>query len=165
MECERVRSESEPASVCLLVKLINMNTIKIKTEKNIPVERVHDLLVSALEGGSNYWYMIQSRKEPDVITFTDPIWNEEREKDPKFLHTNEVPFNPGGALMIDDSNADDPELKMPVALDLERMITGLELWAGSEYTRHWNDFINEDDDAETADVFLQFCIFGKIIYG
>jgi hypothetical protein len=27
------------------------------------------------------------------------------------------------------------------------------------------DFIDENDDAITADVFLQFCLFGDVIYG
>jgi len=32
-------------------------------------------------------------------------------------------------------------------------------------TQHLTNFLNEDDDAETADVFIQTCLFGEIRYG
>jgi len=35
----------------------------------------------------------------------------------------------------------------------------------SEAPRHFADFIAENDDAETADVFLQCCLFGRIVFG
>ena len=44
------------------------------------------------------------------------------------------------------------------------MKKGLDLMAG-EHQRHWQDFINENDDADTADVFMQLCLFGEIVYG
>lgn len=31
--------------------------------------------------------------------------------------------------------------------------------------RHFADFMNENDDDVTFDVFVQYCIFGKVIYG
>lgn len=149
----------------------------ITVSQEIPLERVYNLLVSALEGGSNYWYMIQRVEWPKApYTFTDKIWSKEREKKPDYINQCEVPFNEGGALLIDDSQADEPELKKPVRLDLERITLGLKAWArdaqkpDSDETRtahpsHWGDFIAENDDAETADVFLQYCIFEKVIYG
>jgi hypothetical protein len=34
-----------------------------------------------------------------------------------------------------------------------------------EYGRHFSDMIAENDDATTADVFLQCCLFGELVYG
>lgn len=34
-----------------------------------------------------------------------------------------------------------------------------------KYPQHWADIINESDDANTADVFLQCVVFGEVIYG
>lgn len=31
--------------------------------------------------------------------------------------------------------------------------------------RHFGDFLEENDDDITFDVFAQYCIFGKVIYG
>lgn len=144
----------------------------------IPVERIYSLLVSAFEGGSNYWYMIQDRIEPAEgaeSVYLDTLWNDKRAKDPSYIHSCELPFN-GGALMIDDEQADEPELKTPVRLDLERIKYGFDCWAidamkedgdetRSAHPCHLANLIKGDDDAETADVFLQYCVFGKVIYG
>lgn len=35
----------------------------------------------------------------------------------------------------------------------------------SDYPRHWANFLAEEDDAETGDVFLQCCVLGEIVYG
>lgn len=34
-----------------------------------------------------------------------------------------------------------------------------------DYPNHFADFMAENEDAETADVFVQCCIFGNIVYG
>jgi len=36
---------------------------------------------------------------------------------------------------------------------------------GEKYDWHLKNFIEENDDAETADVFLQCCVLGDIVYG
>lgn len=107
----------------------------------VPVKRVSDMLVSALEGGSNYWYMIQEKIEPQNF---DNL-KDEISPDKPFAYT--LPFNPGGALLIDDS-----------------MAKGLQTMA-EKYPRHYANFISENDDAETGDVFLQCCILGEVVYG
>lgn len=144
----------------------------------IPRERIADLLCSALEGGSNYWYMVVEKVEPKAWTWeTVPTFatREEAEACSKhYLHY--YPFNEGGALLINDENADEPELKTPVRLDWERIAYGLSQWVedamkpDEDKTRtahpfHLADFIKGNEDNETADVFLQYCIFGKVIYG
>lgn len=144
-----------------------MNTITITSVRDVKTEDVYDLLISALEGGSNYWYMIQDVVWPKPpYRFADKLWASERVKNPDYINQCEVPFNEGGALMIDDERANDPELKAPVKLDMARIEEGLKLFANSvEYSHHWRDFISDNTDAITADVFLQFCIFGKVVYG
>jgi len=34
-----------------------------------------------------------------------------------------------------------------------------------KYPRHFHNFLEENDDAETGDVFIQCCLFGEIVYG
>lgn len=38
------------------------------------------------------------------------------------------------------------------------------LWADKRYAHHLGDVINESDDAGTADIFMQFCLFGEEKY-
>jgi hypothetical protein len=42
--------------------------------------------------------------------------------------------------------------------------SGLQVMA-DKYPKHFADFMSEEDDCVTADVFLQCCLFGDIIYG
>jgi hypothetical protein len=41
---------------------------------------------------------------------------------------------------------------------------GLSLMAEA-YSKHFSDFIEENDDADTADTFLQLCLFGEVVFG
>lgn len=139
--------------------------------KEIEDERVHDLLVSALEGGSNYWYMLEERIDPPMpYQFTTALWSKEREKNPAWIHTEEIPFNEGGALIFsviseerDTEKAKAEEAKR-YRLDRDAMQKGIELMA-EHSPAHFGDFIKENDDAVTGDIFLQYCLFGEIIYG
>lgn len=145
----------------------------------VPRERVADLLCSALEGGSNYWYMITEKINPNLWSFDkrptyDTPQEAEKNINDHFLHY--YPFNEGGALLINDENADEPELKEPVRLDMARIYHGLQRWAAdsqkedgdesrSSHPHHWSDFMTGNEDEETAEVFLQYCVFGEVIYG
>lgn len=136
--------------------------MNIEIKQEIPLNRIADLLCGAIEGGSNYWYMITDKVEPTEWTF----WDTHNEDKVKYLHL--YPLNEGGALMIDDSkmNEDERELQEPVRVDMAQVKKGLELFSQSqEYAHHWRDFMSENEDGITCDVFLQFCVFGKVIYG
>lgn len=45
-----------------------------------------------------------------------------------------------------------------------KMCKAMQLMA-KDYTHHFDDLIRENDDAITADVFLQLSLFGDVIYG
>jgi len=125
-------------------------------------ERVRDLLVSAFEGGSNYWYMIERHDygkytEKDFETGGE-FYNPEYPGMDHYL----LPFVPGCGLIISDSV--DDERKDEHRLDRESILKGLTLME-QNWPRHWGNFVTENDDAETADVFLQLCLLGDIVYG
>ncbi len=86
--------------------------------RTVPVSTVENLLVDALEGGSNYWYMITKEIKPKQWTY----YGEYNKDKTKFVHL--IPFN-GGTLFIDDSQADHPTLKKPVRLDRATLQKGL----------------------------------------
>ncbi len=110
----------------------------------ISVAQVESLLVSALEGGSNYWYRIENSKLPKGCQY----WHE-------------VAFGTVG-LSISDHMANDKPRRGRVTP--ETMKKGLELMA-REYSQAWSAVINDDADASTGDIFLQLCLFGEVIYG
>lgn len=122
--------------------------IKFTQEHNIPDSRIQDLLCCALEGGSNYWYIITKFGYPDGKT----------SKDYEFPHL-ELPFK-GGYLMIGDR--EDGQI-IPRKLDINSIEKGLRLMA-DKYEYHFAEFIEENEDAVTGDVFLQLCLFGELVY-
>ena len=115
----------------------------------LPMQRLTDLVTSALEGGSRYWYMIDTAKSNRVGT--------------EFLVEEPAA---GGSLCIMLLNEEDGPLKgkSEWTLDKEAMIRGIKLMATSN-PRNFADFIQENDDAETGDVFLQLCLFGEVVFG
>jgi hypothetical protein len=139
--------------------------IKVTTTQEVSTERIADLLTCALEGGSNYWYMITDRGAPTEIVFRTAISDEDKASAEIVYPHIDYPVNPGGFLMIgatdDEGDVDMTEVKR---LDLDSLAKGLQVMA-TKYPRHYADFQAENDDAETGDVFLQCCLFGEIVYG
>lgn len=118
----------------------------------IPTERVQDLLCNALEGGSNYWY--------EIMSFNYPNGQDKKSLNIEFQHI-ELPFFEGGSLTIRDN---EEAHKGDLILDLKAIEEGLQIMVAKEI-RHFADFISENDDAITGDVFLQCCLFKEVIYG
>lgn len=120
----------------------------IAVPQNITVQRIKDLLCCAIEGGSNYWCETMDRK--------GGITQKQAE------YRQDVPFVEGGWLEVVPYEDDGKGKKF--RLDLDTIKKGLTIFA-EKYPRHFGDFVQENDDAETGDVFLQCCCFGEAIYG
>lgn len=121
---------------------------------SIDEQRVSDLLVSAFEGGSNYWIeKISKLVEPVERKF------ECEDNEDGFMKKYEYPFNMGGEVHI--KVCDDDKTYILNRAAIERGLTTM----ATKFSRHFNDFISENDDAETGDVFLQCCLFDDVIFG
>jgi len=118
----------------------------------IPRQRVADLLDTAFEGGSNYWYFIREHRYPEGKTVHDY----------EFAYL-ELPLTEGGALVIDDKEDERGEYSGKI-LDLAAIKRGLALLS-EKYPNHFQDFGGENEDANTGDVFLQLCLFGEVVFG
>ena len=106
-------------------------------------EIVKDLLISAFEGGSNYWYTIVDHNR----------------KETKAEFTSEVLAYENGRMSIQTD--DHEEIWQVNNKDVKGAIALME----QKYPRHYKDAIEENGDAETGDVFLQLVVFGEVIYG
>lgn len=104
----------------------------------ISSERITDLLCGALEGGSNYWAHFQCSSPEGFYYIDNPEWE---------LTVIDVEENGRKHTINRDS-----------------LIKGLSKL--QEIVPHqFNNFMNEDDDAETSDCYLQCCVFEDVIYG
>jgi len=122
-----------------------LKEFQVQTYTTITEERVKDLLCCAFEGGSNYWYFIQSYNHPNGVLPKMEFW---------YL---DLPLLEGGSLTIT------AEGQPPKKLDLESIQRGLKLLP-EKCPRQWADFIAEDEDAITGDCFLQLCLYGEVLF-
>ena len=119
-----------------------MKTAKIDLDKEM-----YYLLCSAFEGGSNYWYQIEDYVYPAGFSASDF----------EFPYV-ELPFKGGKVKITADGG------KKIYILDRKALDKGWIVFR-DECARHYADVMCDSADAITGDVFLQCCLFGKIIFG
>lgn len=134
----------------------------IKLEVEIPIERVRELLCGAFEGGSNYWYANLSVPEASravrVSAERDAVGNLTT------WPTLYIAATTDGHHITLEEIGEGGEPPVEHKLGLEQIRRGLAVMQ-EKHPRHFGDFMSENDDAETADVFLQCCLFGEVVYG
>jgi hypothetical protein len=122
-------------------------------------KRLRDLLVNALEGGSNYWIEEINPELKAGSTLKDFCEGGKEQPEDDYFHWSQlVPTTPGHSLLVK------PEEFFPVALNLKALRQGANIMA-TNWPRHWANVLTENDDAETGDVLLQCAVFGDIIFG
>lgn len=126
-------------------------TATITVPLTLNLELLTNALVGAFEGGSTYWL-----RECDYLTekagFEQPAYAE-------------VGFWQGGGrmkLFYDDP--ENEENRAEFEMGLPEMLKGVTLMA-EKSAGHFGDLISENDDAITHDCFIQYVIFGDVIYG
>lgn len=119
-------------------------------------EQLENLIVTALEGGSNYWYQLGKMPEdlpllgePLAVRITEYVWN-------------------GGTISIYDiensDGEDESEWEKLGDLSIGKVNDGMTLCAASH--QHCIDNLcSEDYDADDADVLFQFCVMGELVFG
>lgn len=126
----------------MLKNNVEVNKLTISVRSHISYERIANLLDSASRG-ADYWASGVSS-----LGFESNI---------------QRIFN-GGFVAIklqdDEFNGKDRGFH----LDMARIKKGFTVMAKKEPS-HFADFIAENDDQTTADVFLQCCLLGEVIYG
>jgi hypothetical protein len=117
-------------------------------------QRITDMVSGALEGGSTYW-----------MDFTDgaPV----SLKGVPRLNENEPWWSALNRCLCYDE-----EFSFTVRDDnkVTHVVTAAHLWNAwqlmqEKHYRHFRDMVAENDDATTADVFLQLAIFTIVVYG
>lgn len=118
--------------------------------KEITKQQIIDVLVTALEGGSNYWYYIKD------------IPNEVESNDSKPLSEaiGEYILNDGEILIYDIEDEDEllGEVNMNKLLETITLLK-------QDYPEVYQNIINEDYDANDADIFFQLAVMGDVTFG
>jgi hypothetical protein len=125
------------------------NTISVN--RYITYQMFEDWIVTALEGGSNYWYFInnlpQSESEieemPFSMKFAHLIWKEKKR--------------------IDVYDLEDRKNQLGT-IDLKSVKKALEMVC-ENHEEVFNNLMDENYDAIDADVLFQYAVMGELIFG
>lgn len=120
------------------------NLITVTVPFTINEGMLHDQLVSAIEGGSNYWARINVGKH-------EPGWR-------NYFTAEFTVTEPGGKA------TNGTPIEGTLKMSIPKLIEGLKVLA-TKYPHHFSDVINESGDATTGDVLVQCALFGEIIFG
>jgi hypothetical protein len=135
--------------------------------KEISEDQVLGLFCCACEDGSAYWAQTNASDSElaEGLVVADFRAGGKMAREDYFPAYQLIPFAEGCTLFITDfSVEEDGEKPKRYPLNREIMQRGLQVMA-EKFSRHFNDFLEENDDAITGDVFLQCCVFGDVIYG
>jgi len=129
----------------------------MKLEIELRREVLEDIFVTALEGGSNYWYFLSE----DTYK---KIRNAVSKKDEPYLAIAmlKAVLDHGVEVTIHDAENEEDEIgwisKETMQERLQDLYNSENRWA---IERH----INEEGDADSADVVFQYLAMGEAIYG
>jgi hypothetical protein len=124
-------------------------TIEINRERRL------DMLVGALEGGSNYWCIFG--EEASIIIGRVSPSNGVDSFAERLLKTLEA----GESVPVHDA---EDETVLLGTLSLETIERGEQLMYDN-FPNHFADILSENDDAITADIYFQYAVLGEIVYG
>jgi hypothetical protein len=129
----------------------------IQVTRTISRKVIEDVFVTALEGGSNYWYFLPEQSVKAI-----------REAVPKIVDPY-LSTAIGKAILdfgveVDISDVEDEEYVLGT-ISIKTLQERLQKLADSEHNWALDREINEDGDAETSDIVMQYMALGEIIYG
>jgi len=136
---------------------IKSNNMEIKIIQGVKREVLEDVFVTAIEGGSNYWYFL-SDHAINKIRRAVP-----KEEDP-YLSTAILKAILDHDVKVEINDADNEDEVIGV-ITRGTMQARLQLLAESELKWALDAHIKEQGDADSADIVFQYITMGEVIYG
>lgn len=165
--------------------------VSVAVQRVVTPMQIYNLISCACEQGSGYWAMALDHHLPaeadlsfrdgDKADPLDAAFNRHDDGTARWPYYCAPLFAGGHYTFVDreeyegasydaedaDTPAEASEILGKVdrhKLTPESIARGLQVMA-REYPWHFNHVGTSEEDAETADVFLQCCLFGEIVYG
>ena len=130
--------------------------LKFKIE--LSKEQIEDVLVTALEGGSNYWYYITDTQLFGIDLATKHLENKNLSFAERLLEYIEL----GGEIKIND--IENPK-EVLGTISLKTMAERTENLINDGYLNHIVNVIEENFDANDSDIIFQYWVLNDAIYG
>jgi hypothetical protein len=132
--------------------VVEMRTTRLPP--NVPAQKIRDQLVASFEGGSNYWLQSAALMKADVHPTERPWYG----CPAVFEKTYEI------ELGYDDPSGYEGNGRGRKVITDADVRHGLEIMS-RDYPDRFADVMADRGDADTADVFLQCVLFGRVVYG
>ena len=130
-----------------------MNEIKITTTHTFSKEDISDLIVTALEGGINYW----CRKAKIKLDTEGNYFNVPKEDQDKVIYASDA-ISYGGTLILFDAESTDKW-----ELNLENVQKGIQMHC--EKRNIAPSALMDVHDAGDADCIVQYAVFNELTFG
>ena len=131
--------------------------MEITINQSISREVLEDIFVTALEGGSNYWYYLP---EESIKAIRDAV---PKSEDP-YLSTAilKAILDHNVKVLVNDAEDEDELIGM---ITRGTMQARLQLLSDSDSRWALESHVREDGDASSADVVFQYLAMGEVVYG
>ena len=145
-----------------------MKNVDFKMDVSIPLEAIEEVLVTALEGGINYWGCLDGG---DIAVFIK--WFDEKIEAGELKRDESIHYKWMDAMFqgcphkIEVYDIEDEEDEEPLGyLSMENIGKGLQL-AMRDYPKTYEQHFPEYDsgDVISADVLFQLMVMGDVVYG
>jgi len=118
------------------------------------------LFITALEGGSDYWCFI----DPDSYSFEGNL-SGLLETNPRPSYAEKLAYclanAEGFSFRVLDVETED----LLGVVSLESLQKNIQALADSDQSKYLFSIMDEEGDAEDADVVFQYCVMGEVVYG
>jgi hypothetical protein len=137
-------------------------------KKNLSKEDLIDLFITALEGGSNYWYYI--KHIPDDVKYAiEHLGSSGSEAITNYiLDGGKIYFYDIEEVDVhDDTDAlsvEDDDKGYLGYVDLDTILEAITILK-RDYIDSYHNILDDSYDANDADIFLQLCVMGEVVYG
>ena len=131
--------------------------MEITIKQTISREVLEDIFVTALEGGSNYWYYLP---EESIKAIRDAV---PKSEDP-YISTAILKAILDHDVKVFVNDAEDEDELIGI-VSKSTMQARLQFLSDSEDRWALESHVREDGDASSADVVFQYLAMGEVVYG
>ena len=132
--------------------------VEVPVTYSFQLSRLVDLLVNIFEMGSSSWY-----NGIEKINYTEQHPKEFFDQFEEGTRVYEA-LKHGVSVTVRVDNPEDDCRQISKVIDKEGMIRAISVMAVVKQ-KDFRDFVDENDDAETSDIFGQFIVYGEEIFG
>jgi hypothetical protein len=129
---------------------IKVEDIKIEQTLKLNANDIHNIMVNALEGGSNYWIGLDSVNHPFLSSKPKGL--------PTSVYVADCLLVGGSVEFYDIEEPDDEHF----TLTLQKLRDGIKIYMDKGHTI---EYFKDQKDAGDDDCILQYSLFGKLVYG